>query len=440
MDFLTQALGLLLSLSILIILHEGGHFAFAKLFKTRVEKFYLFFDPWFSVFKVKRGETEYGLGWIPLGGYVKISGMIDESMDMEQMKQPPKPWEFRSKSTWQRLLIMLGGVLVNFLVALLIYSMILFIWGREYIPVANLKNGVVWDSLVLEAGAKNGDKVLKVGDKEVVEFGDITKNIVTESPRSITVMRNGKTIEIPLPEDFVQQIIAENAMPVVLPAFPFIIDSVMPDKPAEKAGFLKNDKIIKINGDSTPYYTNVIQKISTSREKTVAVTVLRSGEQKNLDVTVNKNGLIGIYNKPPDYYVEFARQKYGFLESIPAGITMGINTLSGYVKQMKLLFTKEGAQNLGGFGTIGGLFPKTWDWVLFWERTAFLSIILAFMNILPIPALDGGHVTFLLYEMVTGRKPGEKFLEYAQLTGLILLIGLVLFANANDLIRWISSN
>lgn len=440
MDILTQGLGLVLSLSILIILHEGGHFGFAKLFKTRVEKFYLFFDPWFSVFKVKKGETEYGLGWIPLGGYVKISGMIDESMDTEQMKQPPKPWEFRSKPTWQRLLIMLGGVLVNFIVALLIYSMILFIWGREYIPVSNLKNGVVWDSLALEIGAKNGDKVLKVGNKDVVEFSEITKNIVNESPQSITVLRNGEIVKIPLPDDFVQQMIAEDAVPLVMPAFPFIIDSVIPDMPAKEAGFLKNDKIIEINGDSTPYYTNVIQKIGALKEKTAQITVLRSGESKTLEVNVGSKGKIGIYNKSLDYYVEFARQKYGFIESIPAGITMGVNTLSGYVKQMKLLFTKEGAQNIGGFGTIGSLFPKSWDWVVFWERTAFLSIILAFMNILPIPALDGGHVMFLLYEMITGRKPGDKFLEYAQLTGLILLIGLVLYANGNDLVRWISNN
>lgn len=438
MTIFTQIAGLLLSLSILVILHEAGHFVFAKLFNTRVEKFYLFFNPWFSLFKFKKGETEYGIGWLPLGGYVKIAGMIDESMDKEQLKKPPQPWEFRAKPAWQRLLIMTGGVLVNFILALAIFAMILFAFGREYIPVQNLNNGVVWDSLALKYGLQNGDKVIKIGGQEISDFSEISKQIVTETPETITVIRDGRQQEVSLPDDFVQQMIANDVKTLAMPAFPFIIDSVMPDMPAEEAGFKKGDKIVEVNGTKTEYAMTIIQKIQQNKGKKIDMKVLRHQDTTALTVKVAGKGVIGIYNKPFDYYIDFAKEEYGFVESIPAGISLGVNTLVGYVKQMKHVFTKEGAQSIGGFGTIGGLFPQSWDWARFWELTALLSIILAFMNILPIPALDGGHVLFLLYEIVTGRRPGEKFLEYAQITGMVILLALLLYANGLDLIRGLS--
>jgi len=433
-----QVLQLIVSLSILVVLHEGGHFLFARLFKTRVEKFYLFFNPWFSIFKFKKGDTEYGIGWLPLGGYVKIAGMIDESMDREQMKKPPKPDEFRAKPPWQRLFIMTGGVLVNFIAAFLIYSFILSNWGREYIPTENLKYGVVWDSVALEQGFRDGDKIININGEEVEEFNDITKKIINENPAYITVKRNNKMMQVELPDNFIRRILAKEVKMLVSPAVPFVIDSVMPGKPATLSGLQKNDRILAVNNNPAPYYLNVIHMIRQNKGDSILITVERSADTVNVPLKVTGEGIIGIYRKPLTDFIQTAKVSYTAIESIPAGFSYGVTILGDYVRQLKYVFTKEGAKSLGGFGTIGSLFPKTWDWLIFLKMTALLSIILAFVNILPIPALDGGHVLFLLYEMITGKKPGDKFIEYAQIIGMLILLSLVFIANGNDIIRWLN--
>jgi regulator of sigma E protease len=436
MGILTQALGLLLSLSILVVLHEFGHFAFARLFKVRVEKFYLFFNPWFELIKFKKGDTEYGVGWVPLGGYVKISGMIDESMDKEQMKLPPQPYEFRSKSTWERLLIMVGGVLVNFILALVIYSAILFTWGKEYIPAPNVTYGFDYHEIAEGIGLQDGDKILKVNDVVIDNYVDIIPKLLIDDATHVTVDRNGNTMIIDVPETFTKDVIGNEVRGLLTLQVPFIVDSIIEDTPAEVAGFKKNDKILAVNEVATPYYHLFDAEKKKHLDEEIKVKVLRGTSEIIIPVTPDEEGMVGIGNKSLDNYFDIKVIKYGFLESIPAGINLGVETLTFYVKQMKLFFTKEGAKQLGGFGAIGGLFPKKWDWKVFWNMTAFISLVLAFMNILPIPALDGGHVAFLLYEMVTGRKPGDKFLEYAQVAGMVIILGLVLFANGNDIYRF----
>jgi len=436
MGILTQALGLLLSLSILVVLHEFGHFTFARIFKTRVEKFYLFFNPWFELVKFKKGETEYGVGWIPLGGYVKISGMIDESMDKEQMKQPAQPWEFRSKPTWQRLLIMLGGVLVNFILALVIYSMILFTWGKEYLTVENATYGFNYHEVAQNIGLQNGDKILLIDTVRIDNYQDIVPKLLIDAPKNITVDRNGKSIILDVPEGFTQEVLGKEVKGLVSLRVPFVVDSILADGVAAKSGFMKNDKIISVNDVSTRFYKEFNDEKQKHLSESVKITVERNSEPVVLNVQLDKTGLIGVGNKPLDYFFKLNRIEYNFFESIPAGINLGIETLTFYVKQMKLIFTKEGAQQLGGFGAIGNLFPKVWDWKRFWNMTAFISIVLAFMNILPIPALDGGHVAFLLYEMITGRKPSDKFLEYAQIVGMVILFSLLIYANGNDIYKY----
>jgi len=436
-----QILGLLLSLSILIILHELGHFTFARLFKTRVEKFYLFFDAWkIKLFKIKKGDTEYGIGWLPLGGYVKISGMIDESMDKKAMKEPPKPHEFRSKKTWQRLLIMVGGVMVNFLLALVIYSMILFVWGQKYIPVSEAKYGFVCDSLLLDNGIKNGDFIYRVDTFNLERYEDINSYITFNDARTIYFKRDGKEMQVQLPENFNKKLIKHEVGLLIFPRVPFIADSILPDRPAAKSELQKNDKILGINDIETPYFTDFAVNIKKFKDQDVKIKIERNGEIQFVDIKVAKEGIIGVGNKPPEFYLKTKTINYSFLESIPAGIKLGTQTMGKYINSMKYIFTKEGITKVGGFGTIKSIFPKEWNWGVFWERTALLSLILAFMNILPIPALDGGHVLFLLYEMVTGRKPGDKFMEYAQIVGMILLLALLVFANANDVIRGKFSN
>lgn len=437
MEILIKIAQFLLSLSILVILHEMGHFFFAKLFKTRVEKFYLFFNPWFSLLKFKKGETEYGVGWLPLGGYVKISGMIDESMDVEQMKQPPQPWEFRSKPSWQRLFIMIGGVLVNFLLALVIYSMVLYVWGEEYLPTKNVKYGISADSLAIQTGLRNGDKVISLDNKPVENFRDILPNIVLNNTKSIQVDRNGQMVNIQIPESLVPSLI-KNPKEFIQPRFPFYIDDFAKDSPAKAAGFQKGDKLIGIDSVKTEFFDDFRTEIQKHKNQTVTVMVLRNGKTLPVRVKVPETGLLGIYPQGDmSKFFELKRIEYGFFEAIPAGIEKGVSTLSDYIKQFKLIFTPKtkAYESLGGFITIGKIFPGEWDWQSFWTLTAFLSIILAFMNILPIPALDGGHVMFLLYEMVTGRKPGDKFLEYAQIAGLVILFSLLIYANLNDVFR-----
>ncbi|MDP4687847.1 MAG: RIP metalloprotease RseP [Salibacteraceae bacterium] len=425
---------LILSLSILVVLHELGHFIPAKLFKTRVEKFYLFFDPWFSLFKFKKGDTEYGIGWLPLGGYVKISGMIDESMDKEAMALPPKDYEFRSKPAWQRLIIMIGGVTVNILLGFLIYSMVLYTWGEERIPLRNLEYGVTVDSTLMDYGMMNGDKVLGLPGQDAQYLGELGNKILVHGAREILIERNGVEQTITLPEDFDQVILAKKVKGLFSINLPFVVKEPTPNDNAAKAGILADDQIVAINDTALVGYMDGVQKVKSLHDKTAKFTVLRNGEEKDFMIDVSDKGTIGISLMMPRDLIETETREFGFFESIPAGVTKTGDVLGSYVSSMSLIFTKEGASSLGGFGAIGGLFAPQWDWEVFWSMTAFLSIVLAFMNILPIPALDGGHVLFLIYEMITGRKPGEKFLEYAQTAGMLLLLLLLLYANGNDII------
>ena len=440
MGVFVQIAQLLLSLSILVILHEAGHFMFAKLFKTRVEKFYLFFDPWFSLLKFKKGETQYGIGWLPLGGYVKISGMIDESMDKEQMKKPAEPWEFRSKPSWQRLIIMLGGVMVNFLLAIVIYIMVLFVWGEEYLPTENIKYGILVDSVGIEMGLRNGDKIISVDNQEVENFYQIIPDIVLNERKTIQIKRDGRLMEVKIPKESIPLLIkGKGRIDIRTPFSPLIVVGFIKESPAKNAGLQTGDEILGINNESYKYYDQFKKKLDESIGEKVSLQIKRNSNNLEIPVVVNNQGMIGIRRDIKDFF-EFRKIEYGFFESIPAGITKGVETLQDYLKQIKLIFSKDtkAYESLGGFITIGSIFPGVWDWYAFWNLTAFLSIILAIMNILPIPALDGGHVMFLLYEVVTGRKPGDKFMEYAQMTGMIILLALLLFANGNDVIRWLN--
>lgn len=436
MEILIQATQLILSLSILVVLHELGHFIPAKLFKTKVEKFYLFFDPWFSLFKFKKGETEYGIGWLPLGGYVKIAGMIDESMDKEQMKEEPKPWEFRSKPAWQRLIIMIGGVTVNVFLGMAIYAMVLFVWGSEYIPTKNLKYGIYADEIGQTIGLKNGDKILEIGGEKVEKFNDIQLKILLEEKNTITIERDGSRQNIQVPQSTLAEVIKQQQSfiePAVIP----LVDLVVANSPAEKAGLLKGDRILKINESETPFFQDVVKTLQTVKNSSVELLVLRNGSETTLEASVSAEGTLGFAIQPMNEQLVFEKQKYGLLESIPAGINKAYDSFDNYIKQIKLIFRPEteAYKSLGGFLTIGKAFSPTWDWERFWNFTAFLSIILAIMNILPIPALDGGHVMFLIYEIVTGRKPHDKVMEYAQIAGIVILLALMLLANGNDIVR-----
>ena len=441
--FLIRALQLIMSLSLLVIVHEGGHFLFARLFKVRVEKFCLFFDPWFTLFKFKpkKSDTEYAIGWLPLGGYVKIAGMIDESMDTDQMAQPEQPWEFRSKPAWQRLLIMVGGVLFNFLLALFIYSMILFHWGDEYIPTKEAKYGMSFNETAKNVGFRDGDIMLSADGKEFTRF-DLRSVI---DARQVTVLREGKEVSIYIPEDMMQKLMVDSVyFAYYIPAF--VIGSVNDGSPAMAAGLQPGDSIYALNGEPVSYlgYQNGMkalkaQAVTAENDsidyRHITLGYYRDGVAQTTSLNVDSAYTIGVYADPAKG-LPLVKVKYGFFESFPAGITLGVNTLKGYVGDMRHIFSKEGAKQLGGFGTIGSIFPAQWDWHKFWYMTAFLSIILAFMNILPIPALDGGHVLFLLYEIVARRKPSDKFMEYAQVTGMILLFGLLIWANFNDILRF----
>jgi len=436
MEILVKVGQFFLSLSILVILHEMGHFMFAKLFKTRVEKFYLFFNPWFSLFKFKHGETEYGIGWLPLGGYVKISGMIDESLDKEQMKQPPQPYEFRSKPAWQRFLIMIAGVMVNVVLAIVIYCATLYTWGEEYLPTRSLKYGVSCDSLAQSIGFQNGDKILSVSGREVENFQMVAHDILLNDDRTVEVLRGNDTIKITVGEEALASLV-KNPL-IFIPRIPFIVDEVRPNEPAQAAGFLKGDKLLAVNNTPKQFFDEFRQAMQENKSKTVTFTVERGGQPVNLEVNVPESGIIGIVPVTDlTKFFEINRKDYTLLQSIPAGIARGTATIKSYLKQLKLIFKPEtkAYESLGGFISIGKIFPGTWDWQAFWNLTAFLSIILAIMNILPIPALDGGHVLFLLYEMVSGRKPSDKFLEYSQIIGITLLLLLIVYANANDIVK-----
>ena len=443
MEFLIKASQLLMSLSILVILHELGHFIPAKLFKTRVEKFYLFFDPWFSVVKKKVGDTEYGVGWLPLGGYVKISGMIDESMDKDQMGKPAKPWEFRAKPTWQRLIIMLGGVTVNLLLGIFIYSMTLYVYGDKYLPNENLTDGV-WcvSKMANDLGFENGDKFLAADGDKIERFSDVLEKIILS--KTITVERNGVTTNIDMPIDVIDQFLKNENQLLFYPRIPTVISRLNENSNAEIAGLKKKDVLMAINGKDIKYHDELKVELAKHKEKDVTLLINRNGVSLSLVAKVNTNGELGFV--PASLSLEqleglgfysLTSYHYGFFASFPAGYNKAIKKLGGYIDQFALILNpSSGAyKGMGGFGAIGSLFPATWNWEIFWNLTAFLSLILAFMNVLPIPALDGGHVIFLLYEMIIGKPAPEKVMEYAQTIGMILLLSLLVFANGNDILK-----
>jgi regulator of sigma E protease len=437
---------LLLSLSILIVLHELGHFIFARVFKTRVEKFYLFFDPWFSLFKVKKGETEYGIGWLPLGGYVKIAGMIDESMDREQLKQPPQPYEFRSKPSWQRLFMMLGGVIVNFILAFIIYSLVLFKWGETYLPTDNMTGGVwVTDTILTSSiGLQTGDKILSINGKKPERYSQIVRKLLKQG--KVIVERDGKEVTLNIPRRM-PGILSENSIKsksrLLSFRYPWIFYQLADSSINANSGLKRYDKIVGINGIKLAYFDEFVPYIDTLKGKSAVFQVLRKDSIMNIGLNVSKEGKLEVYSAPPQVmdslgYLKLVSIKYNFFQSIPAGFNYAKTQLLDYIDDFKLILDiKSGAhKGMGGFAAIGGLFPASWNWQMFWEITAFLSLMLAFLNILPIPALDGGHVMFLIYEMITGRKPGEKFMEYAQIIGMLLLLFLLLYANGNDIYRF----
>ena len=459
--FLIKTLQFLLAISLLVLLHEGGHFFFAKLFGVRVEKFYLFFDPsiwkWNgSLFrwKPKKSDTTYGIGWLPLGGYCKIAGMIDESMDTEQMKQPEQPWEFRAKPAWQRLLIMIGGVLVNFLLALFIYSMVLFTWGDTYIPTKNMSMGMKFNQEAKALGFQDHDILVGTDLGAFKDFGGDMFRDLCDAKRC-DIIRNGKAMSIDMPGELNLLDMVKKQPPFAAPFVPAVIDSVPqePKTPATIIGLQKDDKIIAINGDSIDSWTafnSAISRINDQltdaktpadslRLRTISLVYQKKGSVKpdTVSTALTSDLKLGIIQRSIFAYYEPVTDEYGFFESFPAGIKYGWDILSGYVNDLRYLFSAEGAKSLGGFGTIGSLFPASWDWHMFWLMTAFLSIILAFMNILPIPALDGGHVLFLLYEIIFRRKPSEKFMIYAEYTGIGILLLLMVVANLNDILRWL---
>jgi regulator of sigma E protease len=426
-----------MSLSLLIILHELGHFIPARIFKTRVEKFFLFFDVKFALFQKKIGETTYGIGWLPLGGYVKISGMIDESMDTEQMQQPAQPWEFRSKPAWQRLIIMLGGVTVNLILGFLIYMMILFVWGKNTLYSEALPLGLDPSPIAEEIGFQAGDQLITVDGKALDNVLEINKFLFLRSVESVTVKHtDGRTEQLAIPDDFGKRMFESGELIPFSPVTMAVLDSVIPNSPAATAGLLPNDKILSIDGIQVQNWSDFKDEM-TDESRTINLVYERNRSQDTLQLTTDIDGTLGVFPQFPG--AAFTNEKLSLTESISEGFSYGYWTLHDYVAQFQYIFTQKGASQLGGFGAIGNMFPSTWNWKGFWASTALISIILAFMNILPIPALDGGHVMFLAYEIITGRKPNDKFMEYAQMFGFFLLLALVLYANGNDLYRLIFS-
>ena len=447
--FFIRALQLILCFMLLVVLHEGGHFLFAKIFKVRVEKFCLFFDPWFTLFKFKpkKSDTTYALGWLPLGGYVKISGMIDESMDTEQMKQPVKPWEFRAKPAWQRLFIMIGGVLVNFLTALVIYAMVLFTWGDTYVPLRNMTDGLKYNEMAQSVGFRDGDIPLRTDAVELERMdGDMFRAI--SEAHSVTVLRDGKEVTFSLPGDLSLLEMLKDQPRFAEVLMPSRIDSVTAGGVADKAGIRAGDELIGYNGQAFSTWNeyavvrgsiaDVLAQGNAAdsmkmRQAALVVRRAETGMTDTLNVMLGKDYKLGIaWNLPTATRYESVTRTYGFFESFPAGAVHGWKVLTGYVDDLKYVFTAEGAKSVGSFGAIGSMFPAVWDWQRFWELTAFISRMLAFINILPIPALDGGHVFFLLVEVIMRRKPSDKFMERAQTVGMTLLLLLMAFALFND--------
>ena len=449
--FIIKALQFMLAISLLVLLHEGGHFFFAKLFGIRVEKFYLFFNPWFHLFEYKprNSDTTYGLGWLPLGGYCKIAGMIDESFDTEQMKQPAQPWEFRSRPAWQRLLVMIGGVLVNFITALAIYAMILFVWGDSYVPAKDMTHGIKFNQEAKSMGFRDGDILIGTDKATFKQWGGDMIRDLSKAQR-VDIIRDGKSMSVNITKELSMLEMVNSNPPFATPLLPNTVNTILPGSPAEKCGIVSGDKITSINGKAINSWNELtyetgqlayslsVTPADSINIRTVTITIDRAGKADTLKTMLTADLKLGItplllYDLYKPVTVE-----YGLFESIPAGAVYGVNVLKGYVDDMKYVFTSEGAKSIGGFGTIGNLFPASWDWYLFWKITAFLSNILAFMNKLPIPALDGGHVLFLIYEMIARRKPSEQFLIVAEYIGFGLLLLLLLYANINDILRMLN--
>lgn len=433
-----KALQLILSLSILVTIHELGHYATAKWFKCRVEKFYLFFDPWFSLWKKKIGETVYGIGWVPFGGYVKISGMIDESMDKEQMSQPAKPYEFRSKPAWQRLIIMVAGVIMNILLAFLLFIMITFKWGDDYLPPQNLKYGIYADSLAQKIKLQNGDKIVALDNKPIEDFFTIPVEIATTEAKTMQVIRDGKQINIDIPDGFIQELNHAKFEGFAGVQFPVIVDSV----DNAKANFIKNslqkgDRIIAFNNHTTEYFDEFDKAKKPYADKEVDLTVLRGADSIHVKAKLSSSSEVGFRPLSPAKMFGTIHKSYSFGESIPVGIKKSFTTLEKYISGLQLIFSGKvkASESVGSVFSMGNAFGNIWDWEHFWTLTAIFSIVLAFMNILPIPALDGGHALFCIYEIITGRKPTDKFMEYAQMVGMILLLGLMAYALGLDIFR-----
>ena len=442
MDIVIKLSQFLMSLSLLIILHELGHFIPAKLFKTRVEKFYLFFDVKYSLLKKKIGETEYGIGWLPLGGYVKISGMIDESMDKEQMALPPQPWEFRSKPAWQRLIIMLGGVTVNFILAFIIYIGMAFVYGDMFVATADLKDGLLIENPVMQkAGFQTGDKILAIDGEQVVKF-DNQMNAKIVMAKQVLIERNGDRQTITMPVDFVDQLSKIEKGSLATIRMPFVVGAV--SEGSKNTSLQPKDVVLRLNEEPAKYMDQAKTILEKNKNKLIVAGILRNDQEMQVPVQVNADGKLGVQIGALDLesleklgYYKVSKQEFGFFESFSVGIQKGTDQLVGYGKQLKMIFNPEtkAYKQVGGFAAIFNIFPSTWSWEVFWNITALLSIMLGVMNLLPIPALDGGHVIFLLFEIISGKKPSEKFLENAQMVGIVLLISLLLFANGNDIYK-----
>lgn len=441
MEILIKISQLLLCLTILVVIHEFGHFLPARWFKTRVEKFYLFFNPWFSVFKKKIGDTEWGLGWLPLGGYVKISGMVDESFDMNQLQSEPQPWEFRSKPAWQRLIIMVGGVTVNFAFGFFIFSMLLWKNGQTYILNNELKYGIAVDSLAYNMGLRDGDQLVKIGDMPLEKFdkAQIVKALVLEKNNAVEFIRNGEKMNLQIDPDRISQLTKPELKKIdfVAPRVPAAVKELMQNSGAEKAGIQAGDRFISLNDQQAMYFHEVARIINKQANKTFELKLLRNQDTLQIPVTTNDQGVIGVFWQPIDSFLKFETESFGFLESIPKGIQTGYDLLTSQLKAFSKMFSGEikAKDSLGGFGSITNMFPERWDWDAFWRMTAVLSIILGFMNLLPIPALDGGYVVFLLIEVITGKKVPDKVVEKATFIGFILLMALMLYANGLDVLR-----
>lgn len=446
MELLIRIGQLLLSLSLLVLLHELGHFLAAKYFKTRVDKFYLFFNPWFSLFKVKKGETEYGIGWLPLGGYVKIGGMIDESMDTVQMQMLPKADEFRSKPTWQRLIIILAGVIVNFVLAYFIYVGISYKWGETYLPNANLKYGITVDSMAYDIGLRNGDKILAIDGKTPERFHAIMPEMIMNDSKTIQVLRQTDTVNLQIPASFRKGILNASSKSFDTPSLfeprvkfaPFYIAKVNEKSPAQLAGLQKGDKIVAIDGNKFEFYDEFQIYLKKHTRQDLKAQILRDGATQELNISIGEKPILGVYvDGKGRENLQLKQHKYNFGESFSAGWEQFKRTLQMQIDSFKLMFTKEGASSLGGLGTMSQIFPTFWSWQNFWRITAMLSIMFAFLNVLPIPGLDGGHAIFILYEMITGRKPPQRFMEIVQTIGILFLISLIVFVNVNDIFKFL---